>query len=169
MKDRTAMATNMPVSVRLAGAADLAAVSALMGRQNHYHAELVPHIVKRVDPAESEKWCAGILSDPAHKIFLAESGSDEAVGLLMLHDKRYDESVPLHGVSLAFVDELFVVAAARRMGVARKLVEKGRCYAKEQGFAALSLNVWGANHLAVEAYKALGFETVYHRMALPAD
>ena len=163
------MATNMPVSVRLAGAADLAAVSALMGRQNHYHAELVPHIVKRVDPAESEKWCAGILSDPAHKIFLAESGSDEAVGMLMLHDKRYDESVPLHGVSLAFVDELFVVAAARRMGVARKLVEKGRCYAKEQGFAALSLNVWGANHLAVEAYKALGFETVYHRMALPAD
>jgi len=163
------MATNPSVTVRLAGTADLAAVSALMDQQNHYHAELVPHIVKRVEAPDTENWCAGILSDPAHKIFLAESGSDEAVGLLMLHDKRYEKSVPLHGVELAFVDELFVVAKARRTGVARKLVEKGRCYAKEQGFAALSLNVWGANHLAVEAYKALGFETVYHRMALPAD
>ena len=157
------------VTVRLAGPTDLGAVSALMDQQNRYHAELIAHIIKRVEPSDTEKWCAEKLADPAYMIFLAESAAGEPAGLLMLHDKHYEETETTHGVVLAFVDELFVAAPVRRRGVARKLVAAGRDYAKEQGFAALSLNVWGVNELAVDAYNALGFETVYHRMALPAD
>jgi len=161
------MDTSKSVTVRLAEAADLVAVSVLMNQQNRYHADLVPHIVKRVEAAETKKWCAGILSDPAYKIFLALADGDEAVGLLMLHDKRYEPSVTLQGVSLAFVDELFVVPEARRAGIAKQLVKAGSAHAKSQGFAGLSLNVWGANRLAIDAYDALGFETVYQRMTLP--
>ena len=169
MTESGAVSDNASVTVRLAGPEDLGAVSALMDQQNLYHAEAVAHIIRRIAPADTEIWCAGILADPAYKIFLAESAAGAAVGLLMLHDKRYEQTATTHGVALAFVEELFVAAPARRRGVARKLVEAGRDYAKERGLAALSLNVWGVNQLAVDAYKALGFETVYHRMALPAD
>ena len=109
-----AASDNAPLTIRLAGPADLGAVSALMDQQNRYHAELIAHIIKRVEPADTEKWCDKILADPAYMIFLAESAAGEPAGLLMLHDKHYEETETTHGVVLAFVDELFVSASARR-------------------------------------------------------
>lgn len=158
---------NQPVSVRIAGAADVDAVADLMWAQNRYHAELVPHIIKRVDAPGTKAWCAAQLADAEHTIFLAESADGTAAGLLMGHVKVFAETPVNRHVTLYFVDELYVHEDRRRQGAARALVAAARDFAATKGCSALSLNVWGANRLAIGAYEALGFDTVYQRMTLP--
>lgn len=162
------------IVVRRAGSADVAAVTALMRAQNAYHVDLVPHIVKRVDRATTEAWCAERLAASDCAIFLAWSGAggaeeEEAVGLVMLHVKEIADQAGLHGIRLGFVDELFVQEAARRRGVARALVAAARDCARALRCNALSLNVWAENEAAIAAYAALGFAPVFHRMALTLD
>ena len=153
-------------TIRLAAATDCDALAGLMSGQNGYHAELVPHIIKRVDPATTKAWCAAQLADPAYTIFLAEGPDCRPLGALMLHIKIYPDTPVMHAVKLAFVDELFVVADARRLGIGKALIMAAREHAVAAGCEGLSLNVWGANKLAIDAYLSMGFETVYQRMEL---
>jgi ribosomal protein S18 acetylase RimI-like enzyme len=155
--------------VRLAEATDCDAVAGLMGGQNDFHVELVPHMVKRVGPTGTKAWCASQLADPSFTIFLAETPDSEPLGLLMLHNKIYPDTAVTYGVNLAFIDELFVTAGYRRLGIGKSLIMAAKDYAVAAGCEGLSLNVWGANKLAIDAYDALGFEIVYQRMTWPLD
>lgn len=157
------------MQIRHATNGDWAVVRELMQQQNRFHVDLVPHIIKPVEGPNAEAWVRNQLADENVTIFLAEDEKDAAVGLINLVVKKYGETSWSHAVALAYVDELFVVPAARRQGIARRLVDRARDFAKEKSLSAVSLNVWGANKNAIEAYDALGFQTVTQRMTLLVD
>ena len=157
------------MTIRHATNGDWAAVSGLMQQQNHFHVDLVPHIIKRVSADATDDWCRAQLADADVTIFLADDDADGALGLAMIRIKRYAGSLVSHGVDLAYIEELFVVPGARRQGIARDLLAGAKEFAKSKGLSAVSLNVWGINKEAIAAYDALGFETVYQRMALNID
>ena len=157
------------MEIRRATNGDWAAVSNLMQLQNRFHVDLVGHIVKQVPVSGVDDWCRAQLSDDAVAIFLAEDEGAGPAGLVMISIRRYEESAMTHGVELAFIDELFVVPAARRKGYAARLIGHVKEFASSKGLSAVSLNVWGANTNAVAAYAALGFDTVYQRMTVALD
>ena len=57
-----------------------------------------------------------------------------------------------------------VTPATRQGGVARALVGAAEQWAGERGLSGIELNVWAGNQIAVEAYKAMGFETLSYRL-----
>lgn len=152
------------VTTRRATLDDLGAVTTLLDLQNKFHAELMHDIVKRVPYPDVESWCKDQLTENNIVIYLAESAEIGVCGLLMLSEKDYAENEIRHAVKLAFVDELIVSEAVRGKGIGKTLLAAAEADAKQRGFDAISLNVWGRNQDAIHAYDALGFDVVYQRM-----
>ena len=69
---------------------------------------------------------------------------------------------------LAHVEVLAVDPAARGRGVARALMQAAESWARRQGFARISLNVWMQNERARGLYEHLGYgpETMHYLKAL---
>ena len=157
------------LKVRKAREYDVDAPVRLMGGQNAYRADMVPHIVKAVSIQGTRVWCKAQLADPEMTIFLADTELSRAVGALMLHIKIYPNTSVMHRVKICFIDELFVLANVRRRGIGKALIARVRAHVVTAACGGLSLNVWSADTEAIEAYEALNFETVYQRMTLSLD
>lgn len=69
---------------------------------------------------------------------------------------------------VAHVEVLAVDPGARGRGVARALMEAAESWARAQGFARISLNVWVQNERARGLYEHLGYgpETMHYLKAL---
>ena len=57
----------------------------------------------------------------------------------------------------AFLEDLFVVAQARRGGVGRKLLELAIARSKERGCREINLDTNESNEVAIRLYDRLGF------------
>ncbi|MBQ5838136.1 MAG: GNAT family N-acetyltransferase [Clostridia bacterium] len=69
-------------------------------------------------------------------------------------------------VNTLYIDDLCVDPSARKMGIARMLMDKAKEYAKEKNCAYLMLNVWEFNENAVRFYENYGFETRTRHMEI---
>lgn len=69
-------------------------------------------------------------------------------------------------VNTLYIDDLCVDPSARKTGIARKLMDKTKEYAKEKNCAYLMLNVWEFNENAVRFYENYGFETRTRHMEI---
>ncbi|MEL6445694.1 MAG: GNAT family N-acetyltransferase [Bacteroidota bacterium] len=81
----------------------------------------------------------------------AEQG--EAVGFTQLYP--FFSSVRMR--RLWVLNDLFVAASARRMGVARALIEAAHAFAAETGAAGVQLSTERTNHAAQALYNDLGY------------
>ncbi len=61
------------------------------------------------------------------------------------------------GVERGHVADLAVAGGARRRGVGRALMQAGEAWARERGFAVLSLDVSSTNERALEFYRRLAY------------
>ena len=91
------------------------------------------------------------LANPAHKIFVAESGG-EVVGYLHLED--YDV---LYFPHMKNVLGIAVASACRRQGVGRALLAAGETWAKADGAAAVRLVSGEGREGAHAFYQSLGY------------
>ena len=91
------------------------------------------------------------LANPAHKIFVAESGG-EVVGYLHLED--YDV---LYFPHMKNVLGIAVAGACRRQGVGRALLAAGEAWAKEDGAVAVRLVSGEGREGAHAFYQSLGY------------
>jgi len=106
----------------------------------------------------------GVLRDalggaPGSAVFVAEGtrGNDGVVCLTTSTDYFTKEPV-------AHIEVLAVDPAAQGRGVARALMHAAESWAREQGFARISLNVWVQNERARGLYEHLGYgpETMHY-------
>ncbi len=86
-------------------------------------------------------------------IFIAEDEQGEPLGFVNLTTATdyYTNSTTAH------IADLVVAARAGGRGVGTALVERAEEWAKQEGFALLTLNVFGANEQARRLYRRLGF------------
>lgn len=87
-------------------------------------------------------------------IFLAFDGGGAAVGFTQLY--RLFSSVSATRKYL--LNDLYVVAAARRSGAARQLIEAATAFARANGAASMSLSTAVDNRPAQQLYESLGWE-----------
>lgn len=92
-----------------------------------------------------------LLNSPSAHLFVLES-DQQLLGYSLLLTRKGSKVWRLYSIAVA--------AAARGTGVGRKLLEHALALAKENGAAALSLEVKVDNKTAIELYRRYDFEVV---------
>ncbi len=68
----------------------------------------------------------------------------------------WEESGMVKGLRTVCLDDIYVLPAYRRRGIAAKLSSEVETWAKEQGAVRLELHTWDFNKGAVAMYRAMG-------------
>jgi GNAT superfamily N-acetyltransferase len=63
-----------------------------------------------------------------------------------------------------YIDNVFVVEEARRLGIARSLVERAEAWSRAQGIDQLQLVVVAPNDVGLATWQGTGFRTSSYRM-----
>lgn len=87
--------------------------------------------------------------------FGAEAPDGELVGLIELFERNVAESCESSPVS--YIEGLWVAAAWRRRGLARRLVEAARDWARSRGRTEMASDVQIANLVSQAVHRRLGF------------
>jgi ribosomal protein S18 acetylase RimI-like enzyme len=138
------MSAPVPISVRLAGPEDPAAIAGLV-------AELAAELGERspITPA----FVAKVLVQQTCQILLAVRGG-ELLGLLSF---SFRPSL-FHAADSCLIDELVVEPGARNQGIGAVLLDDATRRAREHGCAEASLSVMSSNAGALRFYQRRGFE-----------
>lgn len=86
-------------------------------------------------------------------IFVAEDAAGAAAGFTQL----YPSFSSVRAVRTYLLNDLYVAPAARRRGVAQRLLAAAAEFARSNGAASLSLTTATGNHAAQRLYEALGW------------
>ena len=68
----------------------------------------------------------------------------------------WEESIMRKDLKMVCLDDIFVLPAYRRRGIASKLFTEVEAWAKEQGAIRLELHTWDFNKAAIAMYDAMG-------------
>ena len=80
--------------------------------------------------------------------------NDQLVGIVSA--TLWEESGMIKDVKTVCLDNLYVLPACRRKGIAARLFEKVELWAKEQGAVRLELHTWDFNKNAIALYHTMG-------------
>lgn len=133
--------------IRRAEFADLEAVYALLAGQFREHR--IPFTPEALREAIS-----GVFAEDGRGWFLLAQEGEQAIGLAAVSLVWTLE----HGGKSAWLDELYVRPENRSSGVGRALLQAVIAQAREEGNAALDLEVDHEHNRAEELYKREGFE-----------
>jgi len=79
---------------------------------------------------------------------------DQLLGIVQA--TLWEESGMIKGVNTVCLDNIYVLPAYRRKGIAKKLFTEVELWAKEQGAVRLDLHTWDFNQDAIAMYRAMG-------------
>ena len=116
--------------------------------------------MRRIDRQNLEKAIASTAQDPS--VLVAWSGSDIA-GFIHLHSALDAYNECPHG----HISDIVVASEFEGRGVAQSLMDAAEDWARAQGYAWLTLNVFEDNARALKAYERRGFQRDILRMVRP--
>lgn len=132
------------------------------GVQNLHH-ELYPDVFKLFDFKEIEPVFRKMLSNASVHAFVA-SIDGQPVGYLLCYLKQQPETAFQYAQTTLNIDQVMVLQAYRKNGVATRLLERAFSLAKEQGIREIELNHWEGNATAGRFFADNGFSYFNHRM-----
>lgn len=136
----------MPFDVRRAAPSDAALVAPLFDAYRQFYG-LAP------DQALSQRYLAARLERGESVVLVAQRATGEAVGFVQL----YPTYSSLRAARMFVLYDLYVVSEARRLGVARRLMEAAVDEARAAGAVALTLQTARTNLGAQRLYESLGW------------
>ena len=142
------------ITIRLATLADYPGFARVARETQEHHVALLPDIFRSVEVAVPEVYFAGMVTGDESCILLAErAGEIVGYATLWVRHATLDLLVPR---TVGYIDNFGVSAAARGMGVGRRLFAACRERAKAMGASSLDLECWEANEGAMRFYEAMG-------------
>ncbi|MCW3480699.1 GNAT family N-acetyltransferase [Neisseriaceae bacterium JH1-16] len=136
----------MSVTVREAGVADLETLALLFDRYRQFYRQ-------PADLAAARAFLSARLTAGESRLLLAER---DGVGLGFC--QLYPSFTSIGMASLWILNDLFVDAAARRLGVGRALLLAARSLAEQHGVRRLALATERVNLPAQTLYQSLGWQ-----------
>jgi GNAT superfamily N-acetyltransferase len=115
---------------------------------------------KSLDPAVLERGVTAVLDEPRRGFYLVAESAGAPVGCLLI---TYEWSDWRAG-DFWWIQSVYVVEAARREGVFRRLYEAAEQRAREAGAVGLRLYVETENERAQRTYAGLGMERCHYFM-----
>lgn len=115
------------------------------------------------DPERARSFLADRMERKESVIFIAVSGKGTGLGFVQL----YPSFSSVRTTHTFILNDLFVSENARRMGIAKQLLEQTSIFARENGATNLSLSTALTNSAAQKLYESLGWKRndtfyVYH-------
>lgn len=143
--------------LRPASAADLPALAELFDRYRQFYQQ--PPDLTGAYTYLRERFAAG-----ESVVFIAEGAGGEPLGFTQLYPALCSVAMRRYWV----LYDLFVVASARRQGIARALMERAREHALQTGAARIDLETAIDNLAGQALYESLGYlrETAFHKYSL---
>jgi len=156
------------VSVRAANEHDLPSLLTINEQVQALHFAARPDQFKPVDTVGIERWLLEILDAPAVTAWVAElEGAVVGSAIVTRHERA--EGPFVWAQTWWSIDQLGVLPAYRRRGVAKPLVARIEAEASAQCIARIELNSWAFNTDAHAAFGKLGFAPKHIRFELGAS
>lgn len=144
------------MKIRRAGEPDIESLVALNAVVQELHVAARPEVFVRPAEGAVAAWFGEVLRNDAARVWIAEF-EGEAVGYLLAFDEERPAN-PFAGAQRWLeIDQVAVVDAARRYGVARRLIEAAIADAEARGMDRFELAAWTFNDRARVAFEKLGF------------
>ncbi len=147
----------MPAKISHAAPADLDALARLFDAYRQFYGQTS-------DLEGARDWLRSRLRFGESKVLVARQ-SDAVVGFTQL----YPSFSSVRMARSWILNDLFVLPATRRQGVARALLDASAAFAREDGAAVISLETSRANDAARATYRAAGWQeedTQWYSLAL---
>ena len=135
-----------PLDIRRAGSADIDAAAGLCDAYRQFYG-------KPADGGVARQFLAQRIEKGQSAVFLAWQGG-RAVGFMQI----YPTFSSLAAASAQVLNDLYVAADARRLGVARRLLDAAEAYAREERSVYLMLCTAESNEAAQELYESGGWK-----------
>lgn len=152
--------------VRIAAAADVVAIRALMSEVDELHRDALPWLLKKAAGPEPPDGIEEFVRQPDHVALVAEVSGGALAGALLV---RMREPKPLSIVRPARIAELDALAVGRafqRRGIGTALVRAALDWAREHGATRSELGVYEFNEPARAFWASVGFQTLSRRMVV---
>jgi len=153
------------VTLRLGSVLDMDALLAINAELQALHFAARPDQFKPVDLSAIQGWLLEDLADPAATLWVAAlDGVVVGAALVTSHER----AAGAFSVTRTWwiLDLVGVLAAYRRRGIARALIDRVVTEARTRGVTQIELNSWEFNRDAQAAFRSLGFLPKYTRFEL---
>jgi ribosomal protein S18 acetylase RimI-like enzyme len=138
---------------------DAPATARLWMRSAEEHAAYDPIYATSPDAEKTMRRFLADLANGRHSfLFVAVCGDERVIGFVS--GELREGSPTFHSKTWASVDDVYVAADHRSMGVGRALLENVRTWARERGADGVSLQVAAANERGRKFYEELGFREI---------
>jgi len=141
--------------------ADFSVIARLNEDVQNLHHELYPEEFKPFDINQAEKAFKRILADSGVTAFLTKK-EGKAIGYIICMIKTRAESEFQYPNTSLLIDQILVLTAYRKQGVAKALLEKAIDLARDKGISHMELNHWETNAAAGKFFVKNGF-TYFNR------
>lgn len=155
------------MNIRLADSADVPALLNLLLQVGHVHHVIRPDIFNDNATKYDTQALLALLQDADRPVFVAEDG--EVLGYCFCVHREYDGKSVSTGRRELYIDDLCVDEKHRGQGIAKALFAYVGNYARKQGIAFVTLNVWCGNESAMAFYEAMGMKQRSITMELPME
>jgi ribosomal protein S18 acetylase RimI-like enzyme len=135
------------IAVRIASIHDVETVSALFAAYRRFYEQ-------PADIGQAREFLRERFAHRESVILLAGDAIDDALGFTQL----YPLFSSVRCTRKYLLNDLFVTPAARRHGIAKRLLESAAEFARAAGAAALSLSTATTNYPAQKLYASLGWQ-----------
>ena len=146
----------MSILIRDAKPSDSQAIVGLIGQVQALHVASRPETFRPVPEPEIADWFGQALQNPANKIWVADADGMVCGYLLSVVRNQAGNPFVIDRTWLE-LDQICVLRAHRRQGIAKALIATAMAHAAAQGFRDVELSTWAFNHDAQSAFRELGF------------
>lgn len=155
----------LPPVIRNVTSEDYPAVCRLFEEGDALHRHALPNLFRQVLPPRTKEFVEGFIGNDNAPMLVAVSGT-ELIGLVHFHVVAIPDRPVMVSRTYMAVDTLIVGKNYRQRGVGQALMHRVHQWAEAKGIHEIELNVYAFNQEAIDFYKKLGYETLYHRMKI---
>lgn len=160
------MTTADLIRVRPAQGADKATITGLAARLAEVsRLPWLPREATDRFAADGCRQAAAAIGEPGHAVLIASDSAGDDLGFVHVH---LDRSA-FTGKTVGYVSVVAVTARAAGAGVGRRLMQAAEDWARQQGCALMTLEVFGSNTVARAVYERLGYQEQTLKLAKPLD
>jgi len=144
--------------IRRAEERDLSRVNDLLYQVLEVHADGRPDIFVHGTKKYTDQQLLAIFQDEKTPVFVFTDEQDKVQGYAFCIFEEVKGENCLHDMKTLYIDDICIDEKHRRQGIAVKLYEHVKAFAKESGCYRVTLNVWEVNPTARAFYEAMGMK-----------
>jgi ribosomal protein S18 acetylase RimI-like enzyme len=140
--------------IRRAKETDIPVISKLLFQVHKVHSDVRPDLFKRGSRKYTDDELAVILKDDRTPVFAALIDG-HVIGYAFCIYQQHINDNNLTDIKTLYIDDLCVDESMRGRHIGRQLYEYVVCYARQNGYYNVTLNVWADNKNALKFYESL--------------